>query len=240
MIPIRADDRGGFALLTVALALTMSGVALLQTMTTSSTDEIFRVYGLVPARLTSQESWSMLGVTGQVSAFFTYAFVHTGLLHALTNIWFCFVFGRSAERRLGTIRYAIAVPFLIVTPALLDVWFRGPSVVPIVGASGLVSGVMGVYLAAYPRGQVLTLVPFAVPLVFRARGWVFMAAWVGLQLVLAYTSPKVGATVAWWTHLGGFLFGLLAGRLLLPNDAVDVLNDADQSAALTMGQTRHE
>ena len=161
---------------------------------------------------------------------FAHAFLHGGWAHLIGNLVFLFVFGDNVEDRLGHVRflafYLVAAAFAGVVHALAT----PASPLPLVGASGAISAVLGAYVRFYPRRQVQALVvPLVVPwLVLRAFGrvptfflwsfpaWVYLGYWALVQVVegMAVLGPlQIAATaggVAWWAHVGGFAFGLAA------------------------------
>ncbi len=173
--------------------------------------EIFiRQYGLVPSEILSKPY-----------TLFTHMFLHGGWFHVIGNMWFLWVFGDNIEDRLGKIRY---VYFYIITglsAALTQTvisLLMGGGNVPMVGASGAVSGVLGAYLRLYPHARVLSLVPIFFFMTFvEIPALIFIGLWFLIQLVNGVlTLPVAGlGGVAWWAHIGGFVAGyLLVGRMV--------------------------
>ena len=136
-------------------------------------------------------------------------FLHAGFLHIGGNMLFLWVFGNNVEDFLGKFKFAVfylaaglAAGFAHVAINLEGI----DSLVPAVGASGAVAGVMGAYLVLYPRARVNTLVPlFIIWTVVRLSAWVVLGIWFVFQF---FTSPDAG--VAWMAHVGGFVFGAIA------------------------------
>ncbi len=136
-------------------------------------------------------------------------FLHAGFLHIAGNMLFLWVFGNNIEDYLGKVKFVIfylaaglAAGFAHVLGNLEGI----PSLVPAVGASGAVSGVMGAYLVLYPRARVNTLVPLVfIWTVIQLSAWVVLGLYFVLQF---FTSPDAG--VAWMAHVGGFVFGAVA------------------------------
>jgi len=240
MIPIRSESGSGSAVITWAFAGILAIIAVIQVSLPADSMDLFRSYGLVPARFTSYESWELLGASGQLIPLFSYACIHDGLTHALLNIWFLLVFGGPVEKRLGRFRYGLSILVLTLAAGLVDVGARTASLIPLVGASGLVAGVMGIYLIAYPRGRILAIVPLAIPFLYRPPAAVFIGAWLGLQLLLAYGSSTLDHTVAWWSHLGGFGLGLILGRLILPRPTKSIHGTEERLVDTSMTQVTHE
>lgn len=145
----------------------------------------------------------------------THMFMHGGVLHLLGNMWFLWIFGGNVEDRLGSFRFAL---FFLLTggvAAAVQVVAGPSSAVPMVGASGAISGVLGAYLILFPTALVWTLVPWIVPIlpvpavVFLVL-WFVMQAFNGVGSLLAGTAG--GGGVAWWAHAGGFVAGFVLTR----------------------------
>ncbi|MDP2183470.1 MAG: rhomboid family intramembrane serine protease [Actinomycetota bacterium] len=147
----------------------------------------------------------------------TSMFLHGGWIHLGGNMLYLWIFGNNIEDRLGTLRF---VGFYLATgiiATLGQVAYAPASTVPLVGASGAISGVLGAYLVLYPRARVLTLIPvffilelIAVPAVFVIGVWFLMQL---AQGVGSISQQATAAGVAWWAHIGGFLAGAV---LILP------------------------
>ncbi len=156
----------------------------------------------------------------------TSAFLHGGLSHLLGNMIFLLVFGDNVEDRLGKVGYALFYLGGAAVATLLHGLFNMDELVPMVGASGAISAVLGAYIVMFPRQQVLTFIPpFFLPwlvLNFFARirpffmpwlpAWLFIGYWALVQFLqvgagLVATPNDVRDQVAWWAHVGGFVFG---------------------------------
>jgi len=135
-------------------------------------------------------------------------FLHGGFLHIAGNMLFLWVFGNNVEDYLGKIKFVvfylaagIAAGFAHILTNLEGI----SSLLPAVGASGAVAGVMGAYLVLFPRARVNTLVPlFIIWTVVQLSAWVVLGLWLVFQF---FTSPESG--VAWMAHVGGFVFGAI-------------------------------
>ena len=143
---------------------------------------------------------------------FTSMFLHGGWLHLIGNLWYLWIFGDNVEDRLGHLNYALFYLLCGLGAAVVHVAFNAGSAVPTVGASGAIAGVLGAYLVAFPRAQVATLVPI---LIIFTVVWlpavVVLGFWFVIQLVSGMESVRMVQTggVAWWAHIGGFVFGML-------------------------------
>jgi membrane associated rhomboid family serine protease len=139
---------------------------------------------------------------------FTAEFLHSGLLHLIGNLVFLLAFGRSIENLVGAAMFTAAFVGLGAL-SFLGSWLIGPaSHIPIIGASGALSFLMGAYAIVFPKAK-LRIVPFLGLLYLRA--WLFAAAWVALQLWNALAVGENAGGVAYATHLAGFVIGLVAG-----------------------------
>lgn len=137
----------------------------------------------------------------------TSMFLHGGWFHLLGNMWFLWVFGNNVEDAMGHLRFAAFYLLCGIAAALAQVTVEPGSPVPMVGASGAISGVMGAYAMLYPRVRIHTLVVLVI-LFFRVAvpAWVMLGYWFLLQL-LSTGMGQVGG-VAFWAHIGGFLAGV--------------------------------
>ena len=160
-----------------------------------------------PVRLPERSLPSFIG------AILFSTFLHGGFLHIAGNMLFLWVFGNNVEDFLGKVKYlvfylaaGIAAGFAHVLINLEGI----PSLLPAVGASGAVAGVMGAYLVLFPHARINTLIPlFFIWTVVRLSAWVVLGMWFVYQF---FTSPDAG--VAWMAHVGGFVFGAIAVFLL--------------------------
>jgi len=141
---------------------------------------------------------------------FTSMFLHGGWMHLIGNMWFLWIFGDNVEERLGTIRFVIFYLIVGTAGALAQAFSLPSSMAPMIGASGAIAGVLGGYLMLFPRAKVVTFI--AIPLIWPVidvPAWVFLGIWFLGQFLI----PS-GSGVAWMAHVGGFLAGLGAVRLL--------------------------
>ena len=170
-------------------------------------------YGLIPARIGAAVS----GLADPWTAFatlFTYIFIHAGWMHLGLNLIFLAWVGRYVEWVTG--RWALVGIFIGggLVGGLLQVAVSLQSPAPVVGASGAIAAVFGAYavLFAGSRAQARTVLGIAVSGETLTSLW-YAATWIGLQLLTAVAFSGGGMHIAIWTHIGGFLTGLLAGRL---------------------------
>lgn len=167
--------------------------------------ELFlREWGLVPAEL-PQKPYTLL----------THMFLHGSWGHIIGNMWFLWVFGDNVEDRLGKFKYVI---FYILcglgaafSQTVISLIFGGANV-PMVGASGAISGVLGAYMKLFPHARILALVPVFIFLtLMELSAVIFIGMWFFIQIINGIvTLPLIGyGGVAWYAHIGGFLAGYL-------------------------------
>lgn len=147
----------------------------------------------------------------------TSMFLHGSWAHVLGNCWFLWIFGNNIEDRLGPIRYLLLYLASGVAAAALQILVYPAASLPMVGASGAISGVLGAYLCLHPLSWIYTLIPWIVPIV-PVPAIVFLPLWFAIQAFNGFGALMSGQMarggVAWWAHLGGFLAGfvLVAGQ----------------------------
>ena len=145
----------------------------------------------------------------------TSLFIHGGVAHIAGNMLYLFIFGPAVEERIGVSRYLWFYLLCGLASGIATVAMAPASRVPVIGASGAIAGVLGAYFVFYPRGRILALFPpfffFELPAVL------YLIFWFGVQLYWGIMSGAAGILVggvAWWAHVGGFLFGIAAGPLI--------------------------
>lgn len=220
MIPLK-DTEASHRLTVVNTALVVANIAVfvLELRIGTARSSFFLEFGMVPARITSASAtvfmWGILTLV-------TSLFVHAGLLHIGGNMLYLFIFGPAVEERMGHLRYLCFYISSGVIAGLAMVAMGPASRVAVVGASGAIAGVLGAYFVTFPRGLIRTfLFKFIdVPAVF------YLLLWFAVQLVAGIESgasgPQVGG-VAFWAHVGGFLFGIAAAPLLVHRQAPKII-----------------
>jgi membrane associated rhomboid family serine protease len=152
-------------------------------------------------------------------------FLHGSWMHLLGNMWFLWVFGNNIEDSMGHARFVVFYLVSGVAAALAQVLAVPASAVPMVGASGAISGVMGAYLVLYPRVRVWTLVPIGIiPISIALPAWTMLLYWAGLQFlsgVVGLLASEERGGVAFWAHLGGFLAGVVLVKLFARPEDVE-------------------
>jgi membrane associated rhomboid family serine protease len=194
----------------VNTALILANVAVFVYQLTLS-PHAFKVFLLANATVPARFPAALAGHESLQAAFLpiiTSMFLHAGIAHILGNMLFLWIFGDNVEDFYGHFTYLVFYLVCGVGAGLLHVLFNWNSMLPSLGASGAISGVMGAYLILYPRSRVLTLVfIFLIPI----PAVVILVLWFVMQFVSGVSSLGMGVAsggVAWWAHVGGFLLGM--------------------------------
>ena len=159
----------------------------------------------------------------QTTSVVTSMFLHASWMHLLGNMWFLWLFGNNIEDSMTRPRFLAFYLICGLAAALAQVWANPASEVPMVGASGAISGVMGAYLVLFPRVRVWTMVPLGFFLHSMALpAWVMLIYWAFLQFaggVVDLASDQSGG-VAFWAHIGGFVAGVVLIKFFERRDRV--------------------
>ena len=198
VIPSRTTPWVTFALIGLNIAVYLWGLTLGE----RGYEELLLTYGLVPADF----SWLTL---------LTSMFLHGGLFHVASNLLSLWIFGDNVEDRFGHGRFLVFYLLAGIAAALAQVWANPDSTIPLVGASGAISGVMGAYLVMYPQSRIHVLVFFIFYIdVIEVPAAVFLVIWFLLQILggVGRVASESGG-VAFWAHVGGFATGAAAALL---------------------------
>ncbi|MCP4747693.1 MAG: rhomboid family intramembrane serine protease [Desulfobacteraceae bacterium] len=173
------------------------------------------IYGLVPGRYTLPDLAVHFSLFQQICSWVSFMFLHGGFIHLLGNMWSLYIFGDNIEDRLGPLRYLIFYLLCGIASGASHFIVNSQSQAPVIGASGAVAGVMGAYFLLYPTSKILTLIPIIfIPLFFEIPAVFFLGFWFFLQFINAAGNLGATGSVAWWAHVGGFIFGILFLKLL--------------------------
>jgi len=158
----------------------------------------------------------------QISHVITSMFLHGSWMHILGNMWFLWIFGNNIEDSMGHLRFLAFYLVCGLAAAMAQVLASPNSPIPMVGASGAISGVMGAYLILYPRVKVYAIIPLG--FIFTSVGmpaWVMLGYWFLIQIVSgAMSAGGEGGGVAFWAHAGGFIAGVVLIKLFIRTDYV--------------------
>lgn len=189
----------------------------LSALSSGSPEHFISTYLMVPGRVVEAfSSGDPTAIAAAVGTMFTSMFLHdpSGIAHLLGNMLYLFVFGRAIEARLGRVKFIGFYLLSGILAALVHIWSDPGSMIPTLGASGAIAGVLGGYLLLWPKASITGLVP--VPATIRAYWYILF--WIFVQ-VSSVLTPQAGGGVAYWAHIGGFVAGLalaLIVRLVQP------------------------
>ena len=219
MIPIYDDNPAlGRPILTIAIIVGCILVWFLQiSLGPGGEREAIISFGLVPSAFLGNTFQN--GPISPLFTVFTSMFMHGGLMHLGGNMLYLWIFGDNIEGALGHTRFLFFYLICGIAAALAQVFVDPTSNIPMIGASGAVSGVLGAYLIFYPRARVRTLVFLGIFITFLRLPAVFLlGVWIIGQIISAMLSSPGSPGVAWFAHLGGFGCGLILGPLMKKRD----------------------
>ena len=136
-------------------------------------------------------------------------FFHANFIHILGNLWSFWIFGNNVEDKLGKFRFIIFLIFIGIISISVHTYLNQDSLIPIVGASGIVSGLMGAYVFMFPNARLLVLVPFGFLFPTTIKAKFFMVFWFLSQILISISDQNI----SWEAHVGGFVFGYLLLRI---------------------------
>ena len=161
----------------------------------------FDEWAMVPAEIASGTEYHTA---------LTSMFLHGGYMHLIGNMVFLWIYGDNVEDAMGHVAYLVFYLVAGFGADAIHILSDTSSMIPTVGASGAIAGVMGAYLLLYPKARIdifLILVVFFK--VFTLPAFVVLLVWMGIQVFGGFSAPTVGGGVAYWAHIGGFVVGLL-------------------------------
>jgi len=221
MLPIRDTVRSTSFPIVTFLFIALNAVVFFYEISLPSVElnALIMTFGLIPGQLELSEPLKLLQNPFLPLTFLTHMFMHGGWLHFLSNMWILFIFGDNVEDRMGSFRFLLFYLISGFIGALIQAIMYPNSPVPAIGASGAIAGVLGAYWVLFPKAKVITLIPLIfVPWFIEIPAVFYLGFWLATQIYFGIsTLPSTGVMggVAWWAHIGGFVFGLLFHRLFL-------------------------
>jgi membrane associated rhomboid family serine protease len=149
-------------------------------------------------------------VANPISVYVTFLssiFMHAGFMHIFGNMLFLWIFGDNIENRIGHVRYAVFYLIVGLLATIAHIASDTSSVIPTLGASGAISGVLGGYIVLFPNKQVKAIM-FSF-MMTTVPAFVAVGLWIGYQLLMGYMSGTHGGGVAYMAHIGGFIAGVV-------------------------------
>jgi len=204
MIPLK-DDNPHISRPVVTYALIAINVLVFLrqiTLAPGLIEEFVFTWGAVPARITQGQ---------QLQTIFTSMFLHGGFMHLAGNMLYLFIFGDNVEALCGHVRFLLFYLICGVLAFASHYVFAPASEIPMIGASGAISDVLGAYALRFPRAHVYVLIPifFWIYRIFKIPAAIVLGVWFLMQVFSGVATTPAGGGVAWFAHVGGFLAGLL-------------------------------
>lgn len=151
--------------------------------------------------------------------YITHMFLHGGWYHFLSNMWILFIFGDNVEDRLGSLRYLLFYLLGGIAAGMAQGLFSAEPQAVSIGASGAIAAVMGAYFLFFPRAKIITLIPiWIIPWFVQVPALLYLGIWFVSQLFSGVLSLSTASGaelggIAWWAHIGGFIFGLVMAKI---------------------------
>lgn len=230
MIPLKDDiPSRSFPVVNTAFIILNVAAFIYQLLIGDRLDAFIHEYGVIPIRYYYEGVQTDLGdvvyfsTRDRILPLFSSMFLHGGFLHLGGNMLYLYIFGDNVEDRMGHARYFFFYLLCGLAAAGVHIVTNQESPVPTIGASGAIAGILGAYALLYPRARVVVLVPIIVIFqVIQLPAMIVLGFWFVMQLfqgtlALSAESSATGG-VAWWAHIGGFVFGLAAISLFKRSD----------------------
>lgn len=195
-------------------------VFVAQLMLGRMTERIIQTFGYMPGRLVDPAAFGYapweVGIT-LVSSLF----LHGGFVHLIGNLIYLWVFGGAVEDELGHVRYLFFYVACGAAGSLAHTLLFPQSTIPSIGASGSIAGILGAFLIFRPNARIITLFPLVVYWAMaELPALLFLPVWFGMQFFSGFLSLQAArgtqevAGVAWWAHVGGFVFGMIVAGVV--------------------------
>jgi len=194
-IPVSDEaPRSRRPLITISIIVFCTSIFAVQLLLVNDPSAFFESYGFIP-----ENFWHM--------SIISHMFLHAGIIHLIANMLFLWVFGDNVEDRFTTLGFGVLYLGSGIFASILHTLVNWGSPVPVIGASGAVSGIMGAYLVFYPRARVKVFLAYRI---LRVPAWLYLGSWFCLQLMYGLAYPTVDySNIAWFAHIGGFVFGVV-------------------------------
>lgn len=219
MIPLNDENPTYSTPVVVYVLIAINVVVFLHEMSLGTQlNNFFQLYAVVPQELSASFAGTPPNQpVPELVTLISSQFLHGGLMHIGFNMLFLWTFGNNIEDSLGHVKFLLFYLICGVLAALTHWFFDMQSLVPTVGASGAIAGVMGAYILKYPKAKILTLLPLGIIFTtIRIPAVFFLGFWFVQQAISSVASLGVTTEggVAYWAHAGGFIFGAILGPLM--------------------------
>ena len=213
MFPLKDHEPSGIFPLFTILIIIACGIVLGLQMTSGNPETFTYKWSLVPTQINFLEFSTLI-------AFITSMFLHGGLFHFLSNMWFLWIFGDNVEASLGKLGFMLFYITGGVIAGLVQYFFLIGQNVPILGASGAIAAVLGFYLINFPNSRVETLIAYPFITITELPSKLILSLWFLTQIFngsVSIVDSAAATGVAWWAHIGGFAFGCIVGIIFKSN-----------------------
>ena len=215
MLPLKDNiPTKNFPYVNIGLIIINTAFFLYQLSYGHEFDRLIFTLGFIPARFLAHQGDNLLNPAGFLPVFSS-MFLHANMIHLISNMWMLWIFGDNVEDCMGHSRYLLFFLLCGVASVFAQTVSNPQSTLPMVGASGAISGVLGAYFLSYPHARILTLVPIVILFyIIELPAYFFLGFWFILQFVQGSiysmnSQQMAGGGVAWWAHVGGFVAGIL-------------------------------
>jgi membrane associated rhomboid family serine protease len=218
LLPLHDDNpTRRFAFLTAALVAANVAVYIAQALMLEAAGTKFVLgYGMIPSVLFGTAELARdIETPGAFATLFTSMFLHGGFMHVAGNMLYLWTFGNNVEDAMGRVRFALFYAGCGLAAALSQAAVDPASEIPMIGASGAVSGVLGAYLLLHPHASVYSFVFFRLAWV---PAYLVLGFWIVVQIANGMMADPAEGGVAWWAHIGGFAAGLVLAPLMKRRD----------------------
>ncbi|SMO77861.1 Membrane associated serine protease, rhomboid family [Balnearium lithotrophicum] len=219
MIPIKDfNPSRSTPVVTILIIVACSIVFLYEILLPPNIREVFiRMFAVVPFEVMHGVDIPPPDPLTPYGNLISYQYLHGGFLHIFGNMLFLWVFGDNVEDRLGKLKYFIFYTLCGISAAIIQSLVYPNSNIPLIGASGAISGVLGAYAVMFPRAQILTLI-----FIFFFIDVIVLPAslWIGIWFLMQFMSALISVNhlsmggVAWFAHIGGFITGIVLVKML--------------------------
>jgi len=212
MFPLKDDNPSSIAPAVSWTVMALCIVVFLWQVSLGSREGQEAVYalGAIPAVLLQGAHLPPeIALVSPLATVFTSMFMHGGWLHLIGNMLYLWIFADNVEDSMGHVRFVIFYLLCGVAAVFAQALPDSGSTIPMIGASGAISGVLGAYVLLFPHARVLVLIPIGIIVqIVRLPAWMVLGLWFALQLLQSLLTPKGVAGIAFGAHIGGFVAGM--------------------------------
>ena len=221
MIPLKDDNPTSSRPIVTYFLIGLCVVVFLMQLGSQSYRTLILSYGLIPSVLMGHDQLPMdLYAVPAYMTIFSSMFMHGGWMHLIMNMLFIWVFADNIEDNLGSRNFIIFYILCGIGAAMAHVLMDTHSQIPVIGASGAISGVLGAYIINHPKARILVLIPFFFIIIIKIRALYVLGYWFVLQFINSYTVSSQGGGVAYAAHIGGFVSGMMTTSIAVPGPSL--------------------